>query len=236
MGIDYRNTPYSLPGCARDVQDMQTYLLNHRGFSGSDICLLTHQNATKANMLYRMRRLVRDLPPLPPGQFHELWMLFSGHGGRSYFDWDGDEADGRDDFLVSCDYNGRNNLDSSIITDDTLVEILLPSGFAQRTDIKFRLVFDCCHSGTMLDNALENCEADVCYLSGCHEVQVAADAYISGARRGAMTWSLFTALRNHGWPTIIPTNTLLSYMHKVLRDKSFDQTPELHYSRNCNGW
>ena len=53
VGINrYQNFPQaSLSGCVQDAQDMASLLKDMLGFEASNICLMTDESATKANIL-----------------------------------------------------------------------------------------------------------------------------------------------------------------------------------------
>jgi len=61
---------------------------------------------------------------------------------------DGDEADGVDECLCALDYDGRENPPTGLVFDDTMHDIMvkpLPPG------CRLTALFDCGHSGTLLD-------------------------------------------------------------------------------------
>ncbi|CAG8495706.1 5122_t:CDS:2 [Dentiscutata erythropus] len=103
----------------------------------SDITVLTDDQhdpsriPTRENILKQMRALVANARP------HD-----SGHGGQQV-DTDGDEEDGYDETIMPLDFQTRGQ-----IIDDEMHHILvdgLPAG------CRLTVVFDSCHSGTVLD-------------------------------------------------------------------------------------
>merc|ERR1712000_326242 len=105
-----------------------------------------------------------------------------GHGGQMR-DMDGDETDGKDELICPVDYNKPGG---GCITDDWLRESFTKS--AKLKNSQTMVVFDCCHSGTLLDlpyeyNSSTNCrtikwiekgvpkpeDPFVLYLSACQD-------------------------------------------------------------------
>ena len=232
IGINYLRTPYELAGCINDVVDMQNIL--QRFYPGcKDYRLITDQTdvkPTRANILTMIDWLVKDLKPGQNVYFH-----FSGHGGRVR-DTNGDEVTGLD----SCIYplNGGR---METITDDelrTLLAARIPAGS------KAFVVLDCCHSGTAVDlrylwaapaaTSLSYAEdkkyaalpGTVVFLSGCQDVQVAADTADGNGRPcGALTMALRETWSAYG--AAIRMKHLLWDVRKYLRDRRYTQIPQL---------
>ncbi len=137
VGInDYKGVT-DLNGCINDVADMHFTLRSLFRFETKNIRVLTDARATKANIISRLKWLVKGAKP---GDF--LVFHFSGHGSQIR-DRDGDElSDGLDEIL--CPYD--MNWDGTFIADDQLNEIFsgLPDG------VLLEVFLDCCHSGTGL--------------------------------------------------------------------------------------
>ncbi|KAJ3276106.1 Ca(2+)-dependent cysteine protease [Terramyces sp. JEL0728] len=132
IGINYVGQTHELSGCYNDVEGMKKYLENV-GFD--EFMVMTDQQTgelypTKANICKAFRWLVAD------AHTHDTFFLhFSGH--------DGDESDGYDETLFPVDY-----LQEGVLVDDDIhmmVVKTLPPGS------KLTSVFDCCHSGSLLD-------------------------------------------------------------------------------------
>ena len=102
-------------------------------------------------------------------------------------------------------------------------------------------LFDCCHSGTMLDlkyqyfddnksnTIIENSNAyetsgDLIMISGCMDEQTSADAYINSSYQGAMTWSFLNVTDKK---QDISFKDLIVNMRNVLKTSQYTQIPML---------
>ena len=227
VGINYRGTSSELRGCINDVKKMSDYLILCRGYSPNHITILTEDDSvlpTGRNIMHELAKLILKAP-----NASELWFHYSGHG--SYLpDQDGDELDGRDETIVPLDYQ------SGMITDDQLHDYLehLPDS------CKMYCIFDCCHSGTILDlkyrylgdckNSVEHKESrlqgNVMMISGCRDNQTSADAWIKGDWAGAMTTSYLSVIEED-----ISCEKLLEKMRDYLIEHRYTQVPQLCSSR-----
>jgi hypothetical protein len=134
IGINkYQNVP-QLRGSINDIEAMRQVLLSRFGFSEEKIQILKDQQATRANILAALEKLVREAGPEDMVVIH-----FAGHGSQVQ-DLNGDEEDGLDETLVPVD--GRTDGVPDII-DDQLDEIL--SRLKAQSAL---IVLDSCHSGT----------------------------------------------------------------------------------------
>lgn len=142
IGINYTGTSSALAGCQQDVRNMKAFL--DRRCGQVEALILTdeqHQGPlyqpTRQNILNAMQWLVSGAMPGDRFFFH-----FSGHGSKVR-DTNGDELDGYDQTICPLDYNRAGQ-----ILDDEMHAIMcapLPQG------CQLTAIFDCCHSGTMLD-------------------------------------------------------------------------------------
>ncbi|ODV61093.1 uncharacterized protein ASCRUDRAFT_80852 [Ascoidea rubescens DSM 1968] len=143
IGINYYNTKFKLNGCINDVKNLQNFLLKH-GYKKDDMVILTDDNdpssrsfPSRRNIIDAMKWLVSDSK-----ENDSLFFHFSGHGSQIE-DQDGDELDGFDETICPYDFESNGQ-----ISDDELHEIMvrpLPEG------CRLTALFDCCHSGSMLD-------------------------------------------------------------------------------------
>jgi hypothetical protein len=145
IGINYTGTSGELRGCINDVVNIKAFVTQNFGFptDAQHMRTLTDDNAsampTKQNILEAMQWLVQGAQAGDSLFFH-----YSGHGGsQKDVSPEKDEADGKDETLIPCDYQTKG-----VIVDDMIHEILvagLPDG------VRLTAVTDCCHSGTVFD-------------------------------------------------------------------------------------
>ena len=223
VGINYTGTQNELFGCINDVNSVKERI-NNEGFTTiNTLTDLTVKTPTRVNILDEFKKL---LVYSEPGDL--LFFLYSGHG--SYIlDKNGDEKDGYDELLVSCDLQG--------ITDDELKILILQY---LKKDVTLFAMFDCCFSGTILDlkyQFLDSLNYDkytengknietignVYMISGCTEQQTSADANINNKAQGAMTWSLLESLKTSQPKT---WRELIKSMRGLLKTSEYDQIPQ----------
>jgi metacaspase-1 len=232
IGINYNRSSYQLAGCINDVLNMKRNLETFYPMC-KEYRLITDdttEKPTKENILRAIDWLVAGLQPGQNVYFH-----FSGHGGRVR-DTNGDEITGLD----SCLYPFRDGR-LETLTDDELRAALamrIPAG------CKCFVVLDCCHSGTAVDlrcdwqansretivykenPAYPKTPGNVLFLSGCQDVQLAADTVDkSGRPVGAMTMALLATWAAYG--PAIKTKYLLWDVRQFLRDNGYAQIPQL---------
>lgn len=125
------------------MENIQAFVTQKCGFPSSDQLVLRDdaqdpsKQPTRQNILAAMRWLAQDAK-----SGDVLFLHFSGHGSQQK-DTDGDEQDGHDETICPVDFQS-----AGMITDDEMHASMvapLPEG------VKFISIFDCCHSGTMLD-------------------------------------------------------------------------------------
>ncbi|ORC85817.1 metacaspase [Trypanosoma theileri] len=252
IGINYYGTSAQLSGCCNDVKQMLAtfqkkrfpikevnILVDERNFPGRT------EQPTRANIIRYMAWLVKDAKP---GDV--LFLHFSGHGTHTRALHDVGER--YDQCIVPVDFRS-----SGCILDNDINKILvsrLPRG------VRFTAVFDCCHSGSMLDlpftfvgsrilTSAANghmrrirrgnfSEADVLMISGCADEQTSADvgntaAFGTGATGagGAATQCLtYTLLKTSN---LSYQDTLIA-TRDMLRSKKFEQVPQLSATKPIN--
>lgn len=138
VGINDYKEANDLGGCVNDVLDMHFSLRSLFNFQASEIRVLTDTRATKENIIYRLKWLVKGAKS---GDF--LVFHFSGHGSRMR-DRDGDElVDHLDELICPYDMNWNKK---TYILDDELNNIFknVPE------DALLEVFIDSCHSGTVL--------------------------------------------------------------------------------------
>jgi len=143
IGINYYNTEYQLRGCINDVNHIKKFITENYGFEESNMKVLTDDQTdpefipTRENMIKAIKWLVHD-----PQENDSYFFHYSGHGGQVE-DVAGDEEDGFDETIMPVDFTKNGQ-----IIDDELHALMvapLPAG------VRLTVIFDCCHSGTVLD-------------------------------------------------------------------------------------
>lgn len=157
IGCNYTGTDYELSGCDNDLANWSTYLSNRCKY----ITTLWDRDATKVNIQKALWALVRDSYMCEP---KEVWFVYSGHGTQVR-DRNGDEIDGLDEAIVSFELE--------TILDDELQLIFSHLN----TKPKTYLLFDCCHSGTIVDQ-LRN--PNLALISGCRDNETSGDTLDGG--------------------------------------------------------
>jgi len=137
VGInEYRVERWKLKGCVNDVLMTKQLLIDKFGFPEANVKTLLDEEATADRIRQSLEEwLIVKSKPEDIVYFH-----FSGHGAQMN-DTDGDEADGKDEFLCPVDFNPGNG--KTRVTDDQLKEL-----FARIPTKNVTIVTDCCHSGT----------------------------------------------------------------------------------------
>lgn len=129
-----------LSGCINDVEVMRQVLLNSFNFPENHVAVLTDEQASQEGIRAAMRELVQRV-----GQDDVVIFHYSGHGSQMT-DLEGDEPDGRDETIVPHD-SGRAPHENRDIKDDEIY--LWLKGLTAKTSA-LTLIFDCCHSGTIV--------------------------------------------------------------------------------------
>jgi hypothetical protein len=225
IGCNYTGTQYELNGCINDIENIQNKLKTQYQFN--NVLIMTDNTSkkpTKANILDEVKNLLKNAK-----SGDKLFLAFSGHG-TTIKDTNGDEKDGLDEMFVPLDFN--------YISDDE-IKILINTHL--KKDVTLFALFDCCHSGTILDlryqyfdsekkdNSTENTKGtetigNVIMISGCMDNQTSDDAFINSKYQGAMTWSFLEVVNknpNVTWKELITT------MRSTLKTSKYQQIPQL---------
>ncbi|KAJ3115677.1 Ca(2+)-dependent cysteine protease [Phlyctochytrium bullatum] len=238
IGINYSGEA-KLNGCINDVKEVKKLLGDHGFEEKPDTMLVLTDDTkdpsklpTKENILKALKWLRKDAKA-----GDQLYLHFSGHGEQQT---SLDSYESMDETLVPMDWEVNG-----MIVDNELNEVLvygLPKG------LKLTCVFDCCHSGTILDLPFEytdkgqlisledkhkslqkrTSQATVVLLSGCADEQTAADASFGGQASGALTYAIKKTLQKVDGRTLSCLEMLLS-VRKILKSK-FQQLPQLSAS------
>ncbi len=237
IGINYSGDA-ELFGCVNDV-DLLVKLLKEQ-YKYDYIFTLKDTEASASNIISYFQWFAQLSHHYPTC---EIWVSYSGHG--SYIiDHSGDEVDGKDEVIVPYDYKT-----SGIISDDVL------NTFLQQINQKSKciMLFDCCHSGTILDlkyqydkfndRWIENINStdlasNIIMISGCMDSQTSADAYnLENSRQyqGALTTSFIKTLKDSGYT--ITADQLMTNIRNYLKEKGFSQIPQItcskQFGKNC---
>ena len=238
IGINYIGQNGELKGCINDVINMRNYI-QEEGYSEENIRVMT-EASNVPNLVPTAINIVNGFDWLCDGvnSETELFLHYSGHGG-SIRDYTNDEMDKKDETICPVDYSR-----SGQITDDLIRTRLidrLPSG------CKLTCIFDCCHSGTILDlkynwvghpkipgayrlivDRPSETPASVLALSGCRDEQYSADTFEAGQSQGAMTFAFLGAVKsNRRRRKKLDSRRLIKGMHKFLKAKGYTQTPQM---------
>lgn len=235
IGINYYDTEYRLNGCLNDANDMKYFLIN-KNFK--NITLLTdayssNKKPTKTNIT---DELIKTLIKSNSGD--TLVVTYSGHGSYC-LDENNDELRGYDQTIISCDLK--------TIKDDILKSIIVKY---LKKDVTLFCLFDCCYSGSVLDLKYQYSDSlngnrltvneketdtrgNVIMISGCHDQQTSADAYISDKYNGAMTAAFLYCYSNIPRKNLTWNNLLIG-MRKYLKKNEFLQIPQLSSGKLIN--
>lgn len=225
IGCDYIGTEYQLSGCINDVENIQTKLKSQYGFNNIVIMTdNTDKKPTKANILDELKNLLTSA-----NSEDKLFLSFSGHGFKIK-DTSGDEKDKLDEVFVS--------LDLDYISDDE-IKIFINNNL--KKNVTLFALFDCCHSGTILDlryqyfdsenddNSSENTNVsetvgNIIMISGCMDNQTSEEVFANNKNQGAMTWAFLDTINknpNLTWKDLITT------MRGSLKSSKYQQIPQL---------
>lgn len=235
VGINYNGTNAQLSGCINDTENMKQVLVSKFGYKNEDITVLSEDNPDKSfhptasNILNRLGMLIIE------AYYHradEIFFHYSGHG--SYMrDTSGDETDQKDEVICPLDYST-----AGVITDD-----LIHNYFSHVPGTcKCICIFDCCHSGSIMDlkynykkadtNVVENknstISSHIIMLSGCKDDQTSADAYISDKWQGAMTNAFINTMEKFKYTTTC--FNLITEMRNYLKHWGYTQIPQISSS------
>jgi hypothetical protein len=228
IGLNYRNTEYSLFGCINDAYSIERKLRSAYGFT--NVSVLTDDSVIKPtakNIYYQIQAFLQS------GVSGDLLFLsYSGHGSNVK-DNNGDELDGRDEILVGLDIVG--------IRDDDLKGLI---NAYLKPGVTLIMLCDSCFSGTILDlkyqysdtqnnmavninNAVNETVGNVILISGSQDNQTSVDAYINNTYQGATSWAFVSSLNSNAKPT---WENLINNMRGLIRNLRFSQVTQI-----CSG-
>ena len=252
IGINYIGTSNRLYGCINDVIAMRKYLIEKKGYSDKNIIMLRDDDKffklpNRKNILEEFNELIKKANT---DNSSEIFFQFSGHGTYAK-DNNGDELDGKDEYICPVDLN--------CIRDDEIRSIL----DKLNNNTTLLSVMDCCHSGTSMDlpflynqiggriMMVQNNSTKyrsllgkkIYSLSGCRDDQTSADAYnvysvllnsdskfqINNSNRagGALTSTLLNLLNSNN---ALNFTNILPSLQTNLKKSYFTQIPHLSSS------
>ena len=263
VGINlFKNYPQStLHGCVNDAHDMASVLKAYLGFKDSDITLLTDTQATKLNIMNKLKTMVADAKA---GKLNYLVFSMSSHGTQVP-DRNGDELDKVDEAFCPHDLaQVGNQWDlNHLIVDDELHDLFatLPP------NVLLEVYLDTCHSGTGLKSvdllvdreprfipppsfeALSQVEGresrglakrmrakDLVHhilWTACRDNQTSADAYIAGTYHGAFTYYFCQEMR--ACKNQLSRSALLKKILVDLAAGHYNQVPQLECEATVRG-
>lgn len=148
IGINYIGTSSYLNGCINDICDI--YRLCKKN-NYSYFCVLS-DDALPSDIKYKnistlptKENIIKEIKNFMnySKDGDELYIHYSGHGSQIQCTTN-EETDGFNEVLVPLDYQKNG-----IIKDNELRDIIV-TPLLNKT-VKLRAIFDCCHSGTILD-------------------------------------------------------------------------------------
>lgn len=232
IGINYTGTPNQLYGCNQDAIRMEKFLIEHKFDSITMLCDSKKEvpntigSPTSKNIANELNNLV-NYSNKNPGS--TIVLHYSGHGCNTR-DRNGDEKDGVDEVICT--------LDGGIVDDYIFRNFIMKL----HKDTKCFCLFDCCHSGTIMDleyhlmhnravseNIRNKTSCDVVCISGCMDNQCSADSYDYKNKKfaGAMTNAFFNSCdENHTIEHIVQKMT-----QSLIKD-NFPQKPQITMSKN----
>jgi hypothetical protein len=240
IGLNYSYTNNRLYGCINDCIRMRHMLATSYGFEPSNIVFMRDDIYNSSHQLYpnkvNIMREIKNLFALSKTTANLLYFHFSGHGS-SIRDITNDERDGRDEFIVPADYftDGTKIIDDELLV---LTHQLHPS-------VPCFMIFDACHSGTMLDlnwsytfnkstglfiksaGTLTNSpvQNSIVCISGCNDVEVSLDVFANGQYNGALSNGLYNVMAQVPTGKLISVGSLVVNIYRYLIKNSFRQNP-----------
>lgn len=230
IGCDYRSTRYALKGCINDAMDVSRTIVSLCEGGGHNVKLMLALDnggsliPTRSGILNLLRQTIRSCNQ---GKFDMLFFYFAGHG-LQVPDKNGDESDRMDESILASDLN-------LVRDDDLFVELT-----RLRQGCEALFVFDCCHSGTMLDlpkipiggnqsaGGRMILPAQVASISACTERQKSVEKL----GRGLFTSAFCSILRKRGLRSRI--YPVLSTIKHYLESMRTNMTVTATCSRNVS--
>lgn len=221
IGLNYPNSYYSLNGCVNDVIDGGKFL-EKKGYQNT---VLVDKDISET---YNILEALNDLKNCNK---KKLFFHYSGHGSQE-IDTNGDEEDGYDEAVYSK--NGK------IITDDEINKVI--SEYSK--DKSCVLMFDCCHSGSIVDlpyiltinskgytteKVMKNVECKVICISGCKDPQTSSDVTENSVSYGALSKTFYSLLKKNEGKNITWRTLYIDLLYNM-KNKGYSQIPVISAS------
>lgn len=198
IGCNYQNTTIALRGCINDAMDVSRTLVNiceKNNFSPKLHLLLDNDANNMPTKTKIVNLLTRTIIECNNNKYNNVIFYFAGHGYQRP-DTNGDETDNKDENILSAD--------QQLIKDDELKRII---SNLNTSKVGLSFIFDCCHSGTILDlpkivigkkdhelyNSTLNNKKIMC-ICACDD----AESSIERDGRGLFTKMFCRLIRTHG--------------------------------------
>ena len=224
VGINYLTTPSQLYGCINDASNLQNHLTTKYNLNANNVCVLTDYTLVKPTRQVILKKYKDLLINAKSGE--KLFFTYSGHGSYRT-DVNNDEKDNKDELLITIDQQSISDDELKLIINENLPD-----------DVTLFILFDCCHSGTLMDlkynylcgndavqinESSSETKSNVFLISGCFDSQTSSDAFIDNKYQGALTWSFLKVITEH---TNLTWNDLLINMRNLLKP-NYSQIPQL---------
>ena len=238
VGIDYKGTRFQLNGCINDVASMTQFLVS-KNIKSNQIYSLTDNTSVKPTKTNIINSLTKMLTDAVTGD--QLVFFYSGHGSTINKEKP-NVFEKSDDVLVTINFE--------YIVDDELNAIIQKN---LKPGVKLFVLFDCCHSGTMLDlkynyaldtsmniiidTTSSDTKSEVYYISGCKDDQTSEDAFINSKAQGALTWAFLQAVAsvgNSGQGLTASWKNVVLSTRDNLRKYNFIQIPQFSSGLSCD--
>jgi len=238
IGIDYKGTRFQLNGCINDVASITQFLLS-KNIKSNQIYSLTDNTPVKPTKTNIINSLTKMLSDSIIGD--QLVFFYSGHGSTINKEKP-NVFEKSDDVLLTINFE--------YIIDDELNEIIQKN---LKPGVKLFVLFDCCHSGTMLDlkynysldtrmniivdTTSSDTKSEVYYISGCKDDQTSEETFMESKSQGALTWAFLQSVASVGnsdqglsasWK-----NVVLS-IRDNLKKYNFIQIPQFSSGLSCD--
>ena len=233
IGINYLGTSKELKGCINDAMAIYTFLLENYPITKKDIRLLTDETDIKPTM-----RNIKSAMMWLSNSSSTSFLSYSGHGSQEY-DSSSEEEDDKDERIMALDGS---------INDDEIQTYLFSE---LKHGSRLFCLFDCCHSGTMLDldrleftfsDGVKGCFCkkkkvskkgiDVICFGGCTDKDKSYEATFreEKSKRGVFSYYFLKFLDDEN----ITYTELIDLLQETLSKRKSVQFPQLSCSGKIN--